>query len=76
MKYIEELKPGEAFVFENFMYILTSDFKRSGDRLAINVQTGFPKWFALSVIVNKTDLYMLVDSNFTPIKPRSKDDLD
>jgi hypothetical protein len=73
MKYIEELKPGQAFVIDNIIYLLTTDFKKSGDRLAINTKTGFMRWFSSSSITEETDIYMIIDNNFTPINPRDKD---
>ena len=74
MKYIEELKPGEAFIYDKDIYLLTSDFKRSGDRLAINIKDGSVRWFSLSGMVDQTDLYILEDSNFSPVNPRLKND--
>ena len=39
MKYIEELNNGDSFELDNNFYVLTSDFKKSGDRLSYSLKT-------------------------------------
>lgn len=69
MKYIEELKFGEAFEYNNTIYILTSDFNKNNFRLCISLVDGFPQWLPGESIVNKVNLYRLDDSNnLIPIK--------
>lgn len=69
MKYIEELKFGEAFEYNNTIYILTSDFNKNNFRLCISLVDGFPQWLSGESIVNKVNLYRLDDSNnLIPIK--------
>jgi len=63
MNYIEELKSGETFVFENSLYVLGIDFKKNGDRLGISLTNGVPKWFDASTIILKTPIYTLDPSN-------------
>jgi hypothetical protein len=72
MKYIEELKSGEAFTINSDIYLLTTDFKKNGDKLAVNTKTGFLRWFDLSTIIEETDIYFISDGNFSPINPRQK----
>lgn len=68
MNYIEELKSGDTFVFENSLYVLGIDFKKSGDRLAISLTNGVPKWFDTSSIVVKTPIYTLdATNNIIPV---------
>lgn len=75
MKYIEELKSGEAFVSENSVFILTIDFKKNGSRLAINLSSGEPKWFNSDSMIDVEPLYRLdKDNNIVPIKQYSKDE--
>jgi len=73
-KYLEELGTGDSFSIENDIYILTSDFKNNGDRMAINIRTGLIRWLKEAQIVEIIDLYLTSDGNFTPLKIREKND--
>jgi hypothetical protein len=72
-KYIEELKAGECFEVDRCFYLLTTDFKNNGQKMAIDLKTGFIRWFGASIIVEQSDIYVLQDNNFMPIKERPKD---
>jgi hypothetical protein len=69
MKYIEELKFGDAFEYNNIVYVLTSDFNRNNSRLCLSLIDGFPQWLSGETIVFKINLYKLDESNnFVAIK--------
>jgi hypothetical protein len=69
MNYIEELNAGDAFMYEDINYVLGIDFKKTGDRLAICLTNGNPKWFSANSIVKKISLYTIdAMNNILPIK--------
>lgn len=73
MKYIEELECGDTFSYKDIMYLLTSDFKSNGQRLAYSLLTGFPLWLNSDTIVDHQPIYTLDNNNNTiPIKPTQK----
>ena len=51
MKYIEELNSGDVFNLGNKLYILTSDFRKNGCKMAINLIDGFPSWFNPDTVI-------------------------
>ena len=68
MKYIEELKSGETFSLEDNVFVMTCDFKKSGQRLAISLKTGQSKWFTSDKSVNVEPTYTLdKEQNICPI---------
>ncbi len=70
MKYIEELKSGDCFLYENQYFLLTSDFKRDGKKLCYSLKDGFPKWFENNCIITHEQVYSLdKDNNVVAIKP-------
>lgn len=69
MKYIEELVPGDAFVWNSHTFILTSDFKNNGQKNCIGLVDGFAKWFNSNDIVEHIMLYTTDNDNtIIPIK--------
>jgi hypothetical protein len=75
MKYIEELCPGDTFQSDNKFFLLTSDFKKSGAKLAFSLQDGSAKWFDSQTIVDILPIYCLdKDNNIIPIKETPKND--
>jgi hypothetical protein len=73
-KFIEELDSGDFFELENNRFILTSDYKKSGDRLAINTLNGNSRWFKSDCHVFVLDLYTMdSENNFMPIKEAKSD---
>jgi hypothetical protein len=69
MKYIEELKSGDTFSFNDQFFLLSSDFKKDGKRSAISFENGFAQWFRSDEIVNETPIFYLDENNNTiPIK--------
>lgn len=68
-KYIEEMKHADCFEYQGSLYVLTSDFKKNGERSCINLVTGCPSWFRGNTIVSEASLYSIdKDNNFYPIK--------
>lgn len=75
MIYIEELEPGDVFVSEDTIYLLTCDFKSNNDRLCFCLSTGLPKWFGPSTIVSINPVYSLDNNNnIVPVKESKKHD--
>lgn len=69
MKYIEEINPGDTFVVNNNLYVLSSDFKSNGNRMAVSLDNGFPVWLSGQTIVENLPLFKLdKDNNIIPIK--------
>jgi len=70
MKYLEEIATGDSVSFEDNIYIITSDYKRNGDRLCVNLKTGFSKWLAPNAVVDVCPIYVLdEDNNIVAVKP-------
>jgi hypothetical protein len=74
MKYLEELGLGDCFSLANNYYVVTSDFKKDGKKLCINLKTGFSNWIKPDETVENIDIFTLdKDSNIIAIKERIKD---
>lgn len=70
MKYIEELSVGDAFVFQDQIYILTSDFKKNGDKSCVNLKNGLSRWLSSQETVEISPIYTLdQDNTIIPVKP-------
>ena len=68
MKYIEEIPPGNCFIFSECYFVATSDFKNNNKRLCINLQTGQPRWLEFDKSVKDISIYTIDDNgNFEPI---------
>lgn len=61
MKYIEELKPGDLFDYQNQKFILTTDYKQKQDKKihygSISLIDGSSRWLAADSMVKTIDLY-------------------
>lgn len=69
-KYIEELNPGDCFLVEDCIFVLTIDFKKDS-RMSINLGNGNPRWIRNNVSVIKTEIYTLdQNNNISPINPQ------
>lgn len=76
VKYLEELSSGDAFQFDNTIYVLSSDFKKNGDRMSISIQSGQFRWLGPSTMVDNCELYLVdKDNNIIAIKPKDKEDV-
>lgn len=74
MKYIEELEAGDAFIVNDQYFVLTMDFKKSGDKLAVCLSNGQAQWVKPNDMVNAIDLFTIDKNNLIiAIKERTKD---
>ena len=75
MKYIEELQAGETFVLDKENFIITSDFKANGNRLAYSLKNGYPKWISSDAAVKIEPIYILdEEQNISPVFEYKKDE--
>lgn len=73
MNYIEELINGDTFIYKDDKFIITSDFKKNGSRLCINLVDGSHRWLESSEIINKLPVYYIdTDNNIIALKQDSK----
>lgn len=76
MKYLEELKIGECFSSNNNNFILTTDFKKNGQRLCVDLSDGSTKWIANDNVVNIIDIFTFdKDNNIIAMRERQKEDV-
>lgn len=74
MKYIEELEAGDAFAVNDQYFVLTMDFKKNGDKLAVCLSNGQSQWVKSNDMVNAIDLFTIDKNNLIiAIKERTKD---
>lgn len=74
MKYLEELGVGDCFGLSGNYYIVTSDFKKDGKKLCVNLKTGLLNWIKPDETVNNIDIFTFdKDSNIIAIRERNKD---
>lgn len=74
MKYIEELQHGDTFLYSNTTYVLTNDFKKNGDKLAISLYDGSNRWFKSNELITSHPIYILDENNNTiPVKHKPPD---
>lgn len=74
MKYIEELSNGDCFTLSSSYYIVTSDFKKDGRKLCLNLKTGLLHWIKPDESVDEIDIFTIdKDNNILAIKERKKD---
>jgi hypothetical protein len=61
MKYIEEINPGDIFIWKDQRYVLSSDyrpFKNGKTRhMSISIENGTCKWFASDEIIEIAELF-------------------
>jgi len=75
LKYIEELVPGNCFIYNNNYYVLTIDFRSNNKKLCYNLQNGSPIWLSEDTIIDNIQIYTMDDkNNITPIKETPKMD--
>lgn len=73
---IEEIENGDSFESQGSHYVVTCDFKKNGNRLAINLKTGISEWFEPNTIIDKISLmFVNRDNNMISIKETKKDDI-
>lgn len=73
MKYLEELSGGDCFEYSGYHYILSKDFKNNGQKMCIDMSTGFQKWLNPDCVVSATELFVLdKENNIIALKVREK----
>ena len=76
MKYIEELSSGDCFEYSSKKFLLTSDFRKNGDRLAYSLYDGFASWLPANAMVEISPIYTLdANNNICPVKVSAKNDI-
>lgn len=76
MNYIEELKFGDAFKYNENHYVLSCDKKNNGDSFCLNLKTGMPIWLSQNDIVERCQLFIIDENNhFIALKETPKDDI-
>jgi hypothetical protein len=74
MKYLEELETGDSFELNGDYYIVTTDFKKNGQKLCIDLTSGVGQWLKPEDSIETIDLFTFdKDSNMMPIKERKKE---
>lgn len=74
MKYLEEITTGECFSLSGKYFILTMDFKKNGDKLAVCLSDGSSKWVKSNDMIDPIDIFTLdKDNNIIAMKERIKD---
>lgn len=69
MKFLEELSTGDTFKILNEYFLLSTDFKKNGQRLCFNLKTGQSKWIEANSCVDITPVYTLDNNNnIVPMK--------
>lgn len=73
-KFLEELEPGSFFEFDNKRFLLTSDFKKNGDKFCIDIDNGQARWIKPDAHIHYINLYAMdINNNFNPIKEIKSD---
>ena len=57
MKYIEELDCGDFFNVDRHKYVMTTDVKGNGQRMAVSIQNGSIRWFSPETVATIQDIY-------------------
>jgi hypothetical protein len=63
MKYIEELIAGQTFVKDNHIFLLTTDYKKDGSKLAVSIEQGNLRWFKPNDMINTVPIFKLDENN-------------
>ena len=73
MKYIEELCGGDCFVYNTEKFLITTDFRKNGSRLAYSLTSGSPHWFNSQEMIEIDHLYTIdKDNNIISVKQCQK----
>ena len=69
MKYLEELRHGDCFKYNETFFVLTSDFKNNHTKLCYSLIDGNSKWFSDDTIVDLCPMFTTNEDNqIIPIK--------
>ncbi len=76
MKYLESVNSGNCVSHNNKYYILTSDFKKNGERLCISMNDGIPRWLESNATVDVIQLFHTdKENNIIPFIETKKDEI-
>jgi hypothetical protein len=74
MKYLEEIKAGDIFIYQSSFFLLTIDRKSNGKILCYNLKDGSPRWLNDGEIVQISQIFALdEENNFVAIKETEKE---
>ena len=78
MKYIEEIQPGDIFIWKKQRYVLSSDFRpfknNKTRHMSVSIDSGTCKWFQSTEEVEILDLYYRdKDGNILLVKEYKND---
>jgi hypothetical protein len=74
--FVEELTAGDCFQLMEDIFILTSDFKKDGSRLCINLRDGLSRWVKADTITTRIGIfYTDKDGNIIALKELNKNDI-
>ena len=74
MKYLEELNTGDCCLINGDYFIVTTDFKKNGHKLCINLKSGQGNLIQPDERVEEIDIFTFdKDSNIIAIKERKKE---
>jgi hypothetical protein len=73
MKYLEEIEAGDTFAYQNYFYVLSSDYRETKNKqtsyMCLGLNDGLVRWFLGSIMIEPTQLYHLdINNNFSPLK--------
>lgn len=73
MKYLEELKAGDCYIFNKELFVVTTDFKRDGSRMVVNLSSGTTRWMDGSSVCDTVQIFTIDNENnsFVAIKPQT-----
>jgi len=61
MKYIEEIKPGDIFIWKNQRYVLSADYRpyKNGvtRHMSVCITNGLCKWFQSNEVIDLLELF-------------------
>ena len=61
MKYIEEIEPGDIFIWKNHRYVLSADYRpfKSGAtrHMSVSIDNGTCKWFSSNEAIEVAELF-------------------
>lgn len=74
MKYLEEIKTGDIFIYHSSFFLLTIDKKQDDRMLCYNLQDGSPRWIKKDEMVEISQIFALdSENNLVAIKETKKE---
>jgi hypothetical protein len=63
MNYIEELIAGQTFNKDGHIFILTTDYKKDGSKLAVSMENGSMRWLKPNDIISLAPIFTQDENN-------------